>query len=254
MYPSRWHLGLTMALAVAATAVVATGHNNDRWLSPLGVLLVLALPGYALSAALLPNLGWLERLLCAIGLSLVASILGGLVLNVTPWGLRALPWALWLCGITLASALAAVVMHRHKGAARTLQWPRISLRSALVFSLALTITVLAIGTAVLSGRESDSRFTQLWAVPTLDGQSHAVQIGVRNQEGKPELYRVTVDDTLGRVHVWENIAIEPGAEWTARLILADLSGGPLNIFLYRAESPGSAYRSVEISPATFAAP
>src|SRR6266516_7404066 len=56
----------------------------------LALPLVFVLPGYTLTAALFHNrsLGVPARLLFSFGLSLAIDILGGLILNLLPTGLR----------------------------------------------------------------------------------------------------------------------------------------------------------------------
>src|SRR5271157_1961330 len=58
---------------------------------PLGLLMVLFLPGYALIAALFPrkdDLDGIERLALSFGLSIAVVPLIGLGLNYTPWGIH----------------------------------------------------------------------------------------------------------------------------------------------------------------------
>jgi len=73
-----------------------------------GLLLVLVLPGYALTAALLPrrSLGRPELALCALGLSLAVAALGGLLLNVA--GHLSRPaWDILLTAVTIACCAIA---------------------------------------------------------------------------------------------------------------------------------------------------
>jgi len=74
-------------LQVTASAAVVCALALLAPLPPVrvsaGLLLVLVLPGYALTAALLPrrSLGRPELALCVLGLSLAVAALGGLLLN-----------------------------------------------------------------------------------------------------------------------------------------------------------------------------
>ena len=83
-------------------------------LALLALLFVLALPGYAITAAIFPwkILTGLERLLFTVGLSLTATILCGLVLNLTPWGLQTTSWTVLLSIVTLVASLAAMQRRR----------------------------------------------------------------------------------------------------------------------------------------------
>jgi len=61
---------------------------------PVGLVMVLFLPGYALIAALFPrkdDLDGIERVALSFGLSIAVVPLIGLGLNYTPWGIRLTP-------------------------------------------------------------------------------------------------------------------------------------------------------------------
>lgn len=75
-----------------------------------GSALVLFVPGYSLIQALYPKgeLDELERLALSIGLSLALVPLVGLVLNYTPFGIRLLPIAFSLAGLTLSLLIVAL--------------------------------------------------------------------------------------------------------------------------------------------------
>ncbi len=76
----------------------------------LGLPFALFFPGYALIAALFPGgkaLSAIERGALSLGLSVVAVILIGIVLNYTPWGIRLYPILISLTIFTLATSLIA---------------------------------------------------------------------------------------------------------------------------------------------------
>jgi hypothetical protein len=76
-----------------------------------GSVFVLFLPGYSLIKALFGSkeLDNIERFALSIGLSLALVPIAGLLLNYTPWGIRAAPVTLSLLGLTLVFSSAAVV-------------------------------------------------------------------------------------------------------------------------------------------------
>ena len=77
---------------------------------PLGLLMVLFVPGYTLIAALFPkmkDLDGIERVALSFGLSIAVVPLIGLGLNYTPWGIRLTPVVVSLALFTLAMAAAA---------------------------------------------------------------------------------------------------------------------------------------------------
>jgi len=75
-----------------------------------GSALILFLPGYSLIEALYPKgeLDNLIRFALSIGLSLAIVPLTGLVLNYTPFGIRLLPVAFSIAGITIALLVLAL--------------------------------------------------------------------------------------------------------------------------------------------------
>lgn len=77
---------------------------------PLGLAMVLFLPGYTLIAALFPrkdDLDGIERVALSFGLSIAVVPLIGLGLNYTPWGIRLEPVVISLCLFTVMMAVAA---------------------------------------------------------------------------------------------------------------------------------------------------
>lgn len=77
---------------------------------PLGLAMVLFLPGYTLIAALFPrkdDLDGIERVALSFGLSIAVVPLIGLGLNYTPWGIRLVPVVISLCMFTVIMAFIA---------------------------------------------------------------------------------------------------------------------------------------------------
>lgn len=77
---------------------------------PLGLLMVLFVPGYNLIAALFPrrdDLDGVERVALSFGLSVAVVPLMGLSLNYTPWGIRLTPVVVSISLFTIVMAAAA---------------------------------------------------------------------------------------------------------------------------------------------------
>jgi uncharacterized membrane protein len=84
----------------------------------LGIVFVLALPGYTLIKALFPtgnnkvaysNIGITERAALSIGVSLAIIPIVGLILNYSPWGITLYPTILSLLSLTILFAVIALV-------------------------------------------------------------------------------------------------------------------------------------------------
>ena len=109
---SLWFWGAVLAVlaSVALTSVTSGVVIYARYV--LGSALILFLPGYALIEALYPKkeLDELTRFALSIGLSLAIVPLTGLVLNYTPFGIRLLPVAISIAGLTVT--FLCVSLHR----------------------------------------------------------------------------------------------------------------------------------------------
>ena len=99
--------------------------------SLLGILLVVFTPGYVLVAACFPKareMDWIERIVLSFGLSVGVVPLLGLLLNLTPWGIRLVPVVVSIIVFTFSLGWAAY-------------WRRMRLpvdqRLSLTFSLAI---------------------------------------------------------------------------------------------------------------------
>ena len=100
----------SMVLALATLVFTLTPLANLPVRIPLGLVMVLFVPGYTLIAALFPkkeDLEGIERIALSFGLSIAVVPLIGLGLNYTPWGIRLTPVVVSLAIFTVAMAAAA---------------------------------------------------------------------------------------------------------------------------------------------------
>jgi Protein of unknown function (DUF1616) len=237
--------GTATVAAALVTGLIGSGGPGIAWLRVLaGVSLVLVLPGYALTAFARPARSprrfspVLWRWLWTAGLSLAVSVLGGLVLNLTPAGLTRVSWTILLTVVTLLAVAAAWLRTR---SARPARQPRPAPRSALRSALrpvprpawmaagyalaALAMAGTATGLAVVSGGWQHSPpFAQLWLVP---GTSKAT-LGVRSAYPGARQFRLvlkngthpagTWDFTLSSGQAWQRAVAAPaGQRLTAQL-------------------------------------
>lgn len=102
---------LAAAIVALATLLFTLTPLSDLPVRiPLGLVMVLFVPGYTLIAALFPkkaDLEGIERTALAFGLSIAVVPLIGLGLNYTPWGIRLTPVVVSLAIFTIAMAAAA---------------------------------------------------------------------------------------------------------------------------------------------------
>jgi uncharacterized membrane protein len=127
--PSDLLAAVILALAVLLFTLTPLSSLPVR--IPLGLLMVLFVPGYTLIAALFPkksDLEGIERTALSFGLSIAVVPLIGLGLNYTPWGIRLTPVVISLAIFTITMAAAAY-------------WRRMSLPAEERFSIQFRETI-----------------------------------------------------------------------------------------------------------------
>jgi uncharacterized membrane protein len=260
---STWFdLLLVVGIALLTVApVVFSGEPNALGPAqiPLGFVLVFFLPGYAVVAAFYPSPCFetetraaygaaqteatsgptaLERLVVAIGLSVVTVPLVGIVWNFTPWGIAAPQVLGSLLVIVLVGATVAAYRRATRPAAERFRLPleRFSAyRSALTgdasrettiavaVTLLVVLSVVAVSTAIAVPKNGEE-YTELYLLSedpesgqltagnypaTLPpGEPREIHVGIGNRESVPVDYTVVVElqrlETVGE----ERIVVE----------------------------------------------
>ncbi len=228
--------------------------------------LVMVLPGYALTSALFSRqvLGIPEYLLFSLGLSLTIVILGGLALNLTPFGLRANSWAVFLSTITLSASAVALVRRRGQSSIFSTfsifsivsEWSRVrgivlTFRQGLLLGLAVLIVWGAVAVSIIGAeRQPHQGFTQLWILPAgrAANAKNVVRLGMSNMESKSMQYRLTVNMDGKVVKEWSSIDLSPNEKWQTTLVLPQTmhTTGTLKVeaMLYLTDAPTKVYRNV----------
>lgn len=223
------------------------------WLLPLA----LVLPGYAFITAIYPrhSLEFIESILFILGISLVIMIIGGLLLNLTPFGLNANSWVVGLSGITLAAS-AVTLIRRRRGSIQRPAWFKeavagLTLRQVLLLVLAIVVICGAVATSVIGAeRQPYSGFTQLWLLPASGANSkNTIRLGVKNMQLIPMEYRLVINANGKVIKVWSAIDLKQNDTWQANLILSQVaskSSTKVQALLYRMDAPSKVYRSVTL--------
>ncbi len=221
----------------------------------LALPLVLVLPGYSLTEALFPrrSLGFPERLLFTLGLSLVVVILGGLVLNLTPTGLRTDSWAVFSSTFTLGASATALVRRRGQDIdplARLRNMPiGLTIRQWLLLGSAIIVVGAAVVISMVGAiQQPRPGFTQLWLLPAGGTQpKNVVRLGVNNKESATMDYRLAVNINGKAVKTWSSINLRSNAQWNSILVLQQ-SGHTgttkVEATLYIKDAPSKVYRHV----------
>ncbi|MBI2865272.1 MAG: DUF1616 domain-containing protein [Chloroflexi bacterium] len=243
----RRSLGLMALMTAALLAGVATLVDLPTGIARLAgaLALVLILPGYSLTKLLpvrLQALRW-ARFVFTIGLSLAADVLGGLVLNLTPWGIGREGLVIWLCSVTLMAG--GVVLVRPQAGSRVAS-PDLSfsLRGAALLVAATVAATMAVALAHWGATQvSSPDTTQLWLLANNQAGAGGVRLGVRNLETTARSYQLAVVSGDKVLFEWRSITLSPSEIWQVDLdIPADEARSPtVEARLYVAHSD-AAYR------------
>jgi uncharacterized membrane protein len=239
-----------LRLVLAATAICVVGSL----LTPLGAARVvfaaplsLILPGYAIAAVAFGHRRpkWPEMVPLTIGLSLAALVLGSLVLNYTPGGIRGLPWALLLALVVLGCCRGAAVRRGNEKPRRTLRMPQVGPTTVILLAAGAILAVVAL---VLAQRtfQADRAYgyTELWMVPP-GNTGRVVRIGVTSEKQHPSSYRLEVRFGNLAESIPRTFRLAPGKSLTMNFF-APPSSQPVAVRarLFRAGHPGEIYREV----------
>jgi uncharacterized membrane protein len=255
MSPRHADLLATAAVATIAALLLMLDPGLFTLRVILALPLVLALPGYSLSAALFPNgeIDWPRRLLLSVALSLSLAVVIGLALNLMPFGLRSVPWAAALLLVTVAATAVALARRRRLELIGSVSRVR---RVSLVDAALLLGAACVLGGAVAFARtpltaKKVQGYTALWLLPGSGRGTATVRVGVTSGELNPMTYRLVVRLGSRVVSERRRFQLQPGAEVDEVLHLratASARREPIEALLYREDRPQSIYRVVRLWP------
>jgi len=201
---------LLINILVLLLIVVITLLPFDILRIILGLPFLLLFPGYALMAALFPkkgDLSGIERVAFSFGLSIAVTILIGLILNYTPWGISLYVILLSLTFFILATSAIAYFRRRRLSAEERFtvsfqiaipRWAGLNnVDKALSIVLALSL-LAAIGALayVVAAPKAGEHFTEFYVLdyPTQlsPGEEATVTLGIINHEGQETSYYIEV--------------------------------------------------------------
>ncbi|MEZ4861444.1 MAG: DUF1616 domain-containing protein [Caldilineaceae bacterium] len=220
----------------------------------LGLLIVLLLPGYAVTEALFAHqqLTWAERLLFSIGASLAIAIIGAVLFNQIGWQLTLTSWLTLFITTTLVGMLAAVLLRRQGNMiTSTLAVPNFKVGHLALVGLAVLLTGAAVTVARSAAPAEDYEgYTMLWVTPQPLGDANQMQLGVRSKEFAPTQYKLElrVDDQLAAA--WPAIELETNQTWSVNFTLPmeQVGQSTVEADLYRLDEPETRYRQVILRP------
>jgi uncharacterized membrane protein len=212
-----------------------------------GIALALLLPGYALSLLLLPRttlrraigMSAVRRGMWTVGLSLTVTVLGGLLLNLTPLGLTRTNWTILLTALTVLAAVGtAVDRRRHRPRTQRRPpaaqrfWGPATIRSASYGLGALMAVTAAIWLAYSGAAgQTPAPVTQLWLIPQQATPGMAT-VGIRNNQADAEQYSLSIHTGTRTTNNWQ-LTVAAGRTW--QLDVPIPSGQPLTATLTQAD-------------------
>ncbi|GBD14150.1 hypothetical protein HRbin25_00018 [bacterium HR25] len=266
-------LVLTAAAAVALAPVALLLPDGHPARASLALLFVLLVPGYALTAALFPrrrDLGPLERLALAAGLSLATVPLLALALNYSPWGVRTSPLVAAAVALVLLGTGVSLLRRLALDEGEAFAMPSLAslapgsslARWGLTAALLLAVVAMAAGAYVTARQQTTgARFTEFYMLgPTGEaayypsearaGEPLELLVGVGNYEGKSIVYRIEArlgGETLASLRTPE---LADGTRWQGTLILTLERPGVqrVELLLHREGTDGDApYRRLQLT-------
>ena len=213
-----------------------------------GAAIVLILPGYLLTLAILPHyhFSWYERLLFSLALSLAVSVLAGVVLNMTDAGMEPTTWLLMLGVITFGSFI--VLFARTPASFRVMHSVSIKPMDVILLLVAVGIGGYALHISQIGATAERKAFTQLWIMNDAS-ETDGVRIGIHNEEKQPLQYHLVLKSGDKILHEWPSVMIDADETWEETLSVPDRKTltEPVQAVLYRLDFPTEIYRWVSLS-------
>jgi uncharacterized membrane protein len=223
---------LVLVVGFALAAVLVAFLPAPVWLrSSLLIPLVLALPGFAIAAALFPprTVGVAERAVYVVVLSVVVAATTGVLTQVL-FDLSRDLWAALLAAVTVGAALRAIFETPEATDPMQVALPRRLPVSTAAFVVAALVAALAIDSAThgLHDAEAKIHFTDFWLLPStnpVEGSGgDRLQVGLRSYEGSPTRYQLRIS-IGGRTLVRKDIELSNGEQWERSLSLGEATPG-----------------------------
>jgi uncharacterized membrane protein len=264
---------IVVAVVAVAGTIVALLPEIAVVRPLLAIPLVLLLPGYAMTQAMMPGLvARTELALLSVAGSLAFTAVAGVILGLAGVPLTARTWALVLGIVTVLGVAIAAGRRRRAAraggveglsvfdaadrAATESEAPRgvaaraglLRLRLALWRRLPLFQTSLVFYAIIVAGvalyasprsiaEQSVAGYTQLWVLPDTGVPGGGVRLGVTNGEAAPVTYRLELRDGDTVVVAWPTIRIDPGQSWQETLDSSVPTNRSLLALLTRPDQP-----------------
>ncbi|MEZ4673796.1 MAG: DUF1616 domain-containing protein [Caldilineaceae bacterium] len=222
-----------------------------------GILLVLILPGYALTTALFGRtIGRPEQLLFTLMGSFGIMALGSLILNRTPWRLSFTGWLILIVAAVAVGGIATFVLRNHTKFAevRSLRM-RLGVMQTALLVAAVVVAGIAINLAQIPAPAAGYEgYTMLWMLPdytaAATGGGRRIELGIDSKEFTATAYKlqIKIDDDVAQE--WPAITLNPNEQWKATFAVSpeQLRQNNIRAELYLNDMPETVYRRVVLRP------
>ncbi len=239
--PRNPDLIAVVLLGVVCSLVLAT-PDLGRVHPVAAVLLVVLLPGYALTAALGPDdEGALVIGVYTIGLGLTAAILGGLIAQgLTDFSRLAAATPPLLT--TIVASLVAFKRRGSESAQIPLLVPNVSLLAGGIVAMAIALAGGALVYAVDSARDQRNAadFTSFWVIPSENDEplaSPEAAIGVKNRSHTAQSYILSI--RRGRTETWNAaFQLRPGETKQTLVPVGSYQDAATRAYLFHSDAAG----------------
>ena len=204
----------------------------------LGLPFLLFIPGYTLLSAILPkrdSLGNIERLVFSIGLSIAITILTGLILNYTPWGISLYAALISIALLILITSSIGWYRWRRLSdderpsytvSINISRWADMgAINKVLSVSLVVAL-VIALGCLgyIIARPQGHDGYTEFYILGTeakadnyprqvVAGETVEVTIGIVNHEFETTSYQINIEMEDGQVGQIEADTLADGEKW-----------------------------------------
>jgi uncharacterized membrane protein len=233
----RTDLGLVVALTLVAAAATLLPGSLVVVRAALALPLVLALPGYAVTRAMLrlDELRGTELLIVSVALSIMVTVFAALLLQAAGVRLEERQWMLVIAVVTIAAAAIGI----NRGQAHPVVLPHVNVRwresVALAGAVVLLIAAAALGFTPLSAPKGTVGVSGVWILPGAGDNS--ADLGVINDETRARRYTVELTVAGQRARTFGPFELPPGGTWTRSAVVGPPSKPLTQVLLRYASNP-----------------
>jgi uncharacterized membrane protein len=232
MRRSYKEIGVTAAVAISSSCVAVIDAPTP--VTTVFALALLISLGYVWVKVLLGrNVAGLERVALAVGLTISAAVLGGLLLQVIGVPLHRKAWTGLFADITLVGDVILMLrcLARPQIAADvpSAKW-RLPVWPTAIYGCAALVAIGAVALADIGAAvQHYPGFTELWLSPR-GGDATDASLGVSNHQGRTEEYRLILIRN-GRVSATWHLALANGQEWQQTVAITSKHSTVADLYL-----------------------